>query len=181
MTEATQDSPKVWTLANVITLSRLIVAVPLAWAVVQGGGRPSIWLFIVYLAAAATDGIDGYVARARQETSDLGTTLDPVADKVFGTLLFGALVLVGLLPAWLLIVLVVKELVLLIGGLFLLGREGRTISARPLGKIATIVMFVGFGALLVGWTEPGVGLSTMGVALSVGAGIDYGIYLLRRG
>ena len=102
--------------------------------------------------AALTDLADGWVARATSSVSNLGTILDPLADKLMigATLLAGALT--GRLPAWLAWAYLLKELLQLAGGAFFLARNRRRpIKANRFGKTATTVTFIGFFLLWLGF------------------------------
>ncbi len=93
------------------------------------------WATGVFAVAMATDWLDGWWARRRDESSNLGRLLDPIADKI---LVLGALVmLVGrVLPAWMVAAIVVREI--LVSGLRLAALErGVVMSARDLGKLKT--------------------------------------------
>ncbi len=71
-----------WTIPNLLTLSR-IVAVPLLVAAMWGRDRTGYWIgFALFVTAAATDWLDGWLARRNGQTSALGRFLDPIADKV---------------------------------------------------------------------------------------------------
>src|SRR5690606_1061169 len=98
----------------------------------------------LFLVAALSDGLDGYLARSRGEVTRLGQLLDPVADKVLGIGVFAALVYRELLPAWMLWTLVAKEAVQLAVGALLLTWGRQVSSARVLGKVATVALFSGF-------------------------------------
>ena len=177
------DAGRVWTLANVVTASRILLTLPVALLILGAGGAPSPAALALFLLAAATDAADGYLARARRESSALGVALDPVADKVFGIAVFGALVRVGALPAWMLGVLVAKELALLVGGAVLLGGEKKVVPARFMGKAATVLLFGGFAVLIAGLGTAGYWVCAAAVACSLAAGVDYAlVYVrLRRG
>lgn len=166
------------TLANVLTLCRLLLCFPIFFLLWSGANR---WLTLaVFGVAALTDTFDGYFARARNEISTLGKLLDPVADKllVVGTLL--AFAVRGTIPTWWLVVLALKEAALLMGGLVLLGTSRRVVASRMPGKAATTVLLAGIAAVLVGWEALGRPLLGAGILLSVGAGVDYLLLLLRR-
>jgi CDP-diacylglycerol--glycerol-3-phosphate 3-phosphatidyltransferase len=106
------------------------------------------WATAVFVVAMATDQVDGWLARRRQQTSDLGTLLDPIADKV---LVMAALVmLVGqsVAPAWMVAAIVAREL--LVSGLRLAAiGQNVVIAARDLGKVKTWsqAVAVGIGGL----------------------------------
>lgn len=171
---------RLWTVANALSAARLLAAFPVAAMIMRTGGDAGLGALVLYLLAAASDAADGYIARARGEVSPVGTVLDPVADKVFGLLVFFALVQTGVLPAALLIVLLLKELALLAGGALLLRGAGRVVSARPLGKVATVLLFGAFALILAGYPGAGVPLTTLAVICSLAAGVDYA-WLVARG
>jgi len=94
------------------------------------------WATAVFVAAMATDQIDGWLARRRESTSPLGKLLDPVADKV---LILAALVMLtgeGVAPGWMVALIVVREI--LVSGLRLAAIErGVVLAARDLGRVKT--------------------------------------------
>ena len=94
------------------------------------------WATAVFVVAMATDQIDGWLARRRGTTSSLGSLLDPVADKV---LVLAALVMLvgeGVAPAWMVALIVVREI--LVSGLRLAAIErGVVLRARDLGRLKT--------------------------------------------
>ncbi|NLN18293.1 MAG: phosphatidylglycerophosphate synthase [Firmicutes bacterium] len=162
------------TLANFVTLLRLLVIPVVIWLHVSQ--RPGA-AAVVFALAAATDAVDGWLARRRGEISTVGKWLDPVADKFLQAT---ALVLVtsnGFIPLWLALVLVGKELALIIGGAFLL-RRGRVISARPSGKMASLFLFPGLVAGLADLSALRL-LLYVGALLSVLAGLDYLLVVIQ--
>jgi CDP-diacylglycerol--glycerol-3-phosphate 3-phosphatidyltransferase len=100
------------------------------------------WATAVFAVAMATDWVDGWWARRNDRTSDLGRILDPVADKL---LVMAALVmLVGVLPAWMVALVIAREF--LVTGLRLAALErGVVIGARDLGKLKTWAQAVAAG------------------------------------
>lgn len=168
---------EVFTIANLITLARLMLCAPIFYLLWTGGDQ--VLIIALFLAAALSDLVDGYLARSRNEVSTVGKLLDPVADKVLvvGTVL--ALALRGSIPLLWLILLAAKELAMLLGGLLLLGKAQRVIAARPLGKIATTVLLTGIALLLVGFEPIGRSITGVGTLLSLTAGLDY-LFLLMR-
>src|SRR5258708_1046627 len=79
----------IWTLPNILTLSRIALAPVIALLPFINGWIPKFVAFVVFLAAAISDIYDGRLARERKQISDLGKELDPLADKL---LLFAALI-----------------------------------------------------------------------------------------
>lgn len=165
------ERPSWLTAANGVSLLRLALTVPVVWA--MQSGRPWVGL-VLFLAAAGSDRLDGYLARTRGEVSTLGKLLDPVADKALGIAVFAVLTLQGALPSWMFWALVIKESLLVSGGLLLLAAGRRVTAARRLGKVATAVLFTGLAFAIAG-IAPGVLIVGAGVLLSLAAGVDYGL------
>jgi cardiolipin synthase len=115
------------TLPNVITFGRLC-AVPLAvWLVLQQMMSEAFFLFLV---AGLSDAVDGWLAR-RGGGSVLGALLDPVADKALLVSMYVTLAAVHVLPDWLAILVVFRDIVI-VGGVLLLFVLGQTVPIRPL-------------------------------------------------
>jgi CDP-diacylglycerol--glycerol-3-phosphate 3-phosphatidyltransferase len=92
-----------------------------------------IWGVLILLAAAATDAADGYFARKRSEITTLGILLDPIADKLLISAAFISLVAMGLIHAWMVVVIIGREFI--VDGLrSIASAEGLVIPASALGK-----------------------------------------------
>lgn len=115
------------TLPNAITLARLCLVPAVVWLVVRGQLAIAFWGFAV---AGLSDAVDGWIAR-RRGPSALGTLLDPVADKVLLVSLYVALAAIHVLPDWLAILVVFRDLVI-VGGVLALSFLGHTVAIRPL-------------------------------------------------
>jgi CDP-diacylglycerol---glycerol-3-phosphate 3-phosphatidyltransferase len=121
--------------ANQLTVARTVavpaVIVLFAWDFAYH----DYWATAVFAVAMATDWLDGWWARRRGESSDLGRLLDPIADKVL--VLAALIMLTGrVFPAWMVVAIVAREF--LVSGLRLAALErGVVVSARDLGKIKT--------------------------------------------
>lgn len=106
--------PSPWNSANIVTMARILLVPFFAWALLADGGDSVTWRLVatgIFVLAAASDRLDGYLARRYDLVTDLGKLLDPIADK----LLVGvALVLLawplGELPWWVPVVILVREL-----------------------------------------------------------------------
>jgi cardiolipin synthase len=137
-------------LANVITFARLC-AVPLAiWLVLR---RQLALTFCVFAAAGVSDAIDGWLAR-RRGGSAVGAMLDPLADKVLLVSMFVALAVIGVLPDWLAILAVFRDLVI-VAGLMLMWQLAIPVRIRPLliskANTALQLLLVGLALLLRGF------------------------------
>ncbi len=124
-------------LANRLTMIRIIL-VPIFMVFLLTripGGR--FWAAIIFIIAAITDGLDGYIARSRQQITKLGKLIDPLADKLLITAALISLVELGRLPGWIAIVIIGREFA--VTGLRVVkAEEGIIIPASKLGKLKTI-------------------------------------------
>jgi cardiolipin synthase (CMP-forming) len=148
-------------LANLLTLARLLCVAPLVW-LVRGGDYHAAAL--VFVAAALTDAADGYVAKRYNQITPLGAVLDPVADKLLMDSLFLTLAFGGHLPAWLALLVIGRDLLMVFGTLTLRLLAGR-FRVEPLlvGKLSTFFQIVLGGTVLLGlsvvpgllaWVQP---------------------------
>ena len=136
----------VLTLPNAISLGRLC-AVPVAvWLVIRREWGLAFALFVV---AGVSDAVDGWLARRGGSTA-LGAALDPLADKLLMVGMYVTLAAVGALPAWLAILIVFRDM-LIVGGVMLLWMFGHGMAIRPiaLSKLNT-AMQIGLVALVLG-------------------------------
>jgi cardiolipin synthase len=137
---------------NAITSLRLLAIPALTWFALHGDWGVACLLFV---GAAATDGLDGYLARRLQQTTALGAILDTLTDKALGLSTLGLLALHGLLPLWLAGGLVTRDLVIVLAALIYRGLVGEMQVAPPfLGKFNTFLEFAVFALLLgeaAGW------------------------------
>jgi len=133
-------------IANWITLIRMTL-IPVFLVVLLGqyaaewtDWRP--WLAAaVFTVLAATDAVDGYVARSRNEVTTFGKFIDPLADKLLVTAALVGLVQLGSLPGWVAIVIIGRELV--VSGLRMVAvAEGVVIAASPWGKVKTVFQII---------------------------------------
>jgi len=109
----------------------------------------AIWGVLILLSAAATDWADGYFARRRGEVTTLGMLLDPIADKLLISAAFIALVDMQLVPGWMVVVIVGRELTVL--GLRLIAvAEGFTIPASTLGKTKMVLEVLAVAVVILG-------------------------------
>ncbi len=166
MTTRTYDASARLTPANAITVARLVTS-PVLFAVVLSTG-PSYGAFLLGTLIAATDGLDGYLAR-RMGTTRSGAFLDPLADKVLVLGTMAALVHVGVLP-WLPLVLVaVRELGISVYRSYW-ARRSLAIPARRVAKLKTVVQEVALGLALlpfIGQDRPMVALVVLWVAVGL--------------
>jgi cardiolipin synthase len=99
-------------LPNLICVLRILLAIPVVWTLVHDLFG---WTLLLFVIAAISDGLDGYLAKSFGWTSEAGKVLDPVADKLLLVSVFITLTLLGLVPVWLAATVVARDLVIGIG------------------------------------------------------------------
>lgn len=134
-------------LPNLLSALRLLAAPFAAWLIVR---EHDIAAVLIFAAAGASDGLDGYIARRWGVTSAFGAWLDPVADKLLMLFCFAALYGVGATPFWLLALVVTRDLAIVAGWLLikLLSLSAPT-SPLLIGKLSTLVQILYILALLL--------------------------------
>jgi CDP-diacylglycerol--glycerol-3-phosphate 3-phosphatidyltransferase len=103
---------------------------------------------IFFIIAASTDGVDGYIARKRQQVTTFGMFLDPIADKLLVTAALIALVQRNEVTAWAAMIIIGREFIIT-GVRLIAAGEGIVICASRLGKIKTITQMIAIGISLV--------------------------------
>jgi cardiolipin synthase (CMP-forming) len=136
--EGGESAPSPWNLANALTALRFVLAPTFLVLYVHG---ERVRALAAFAAAAATDVLDGLVARVLHQHTRLGAFLDPIADKVLAACALFALVVSGRLPLWLPLLVVIRDLFQLLGAA-VLWRLHHRIPVLPtrIGKYATFAL-----------------------------------------
>jgi CDP-diacylglycerol--glycerol-3-phosphate 3-phosphatidyltransferase len=135
-----------WTLPNALTILRIFLVPVLVVFLLTEYTLVGLFVFIL---ASLTDWFDGYLARTRQQITTLGQLLDPIADKLLISAAFISLVELGLAPAWMVVIIVGRELA--ISGLRSIAvDQGVKIPASTLGKYKTTVQMITVILLILG-------------------------------
>jgi CDP-diacylglycerol--glycerol-3-phosphate 3-phosphatidyltransferase len=154
---------RVWTVPNVLSAARFLLALVLFSAIERGAWQASLWLFLV---AASTDWIDGWWARRFDQVSRLGRIFDPLVDKV---IVCGAFVLLAgrggasAIQPWMAVVVVVRELVVTAVRAEM-ERTGHDFSAGPAGKLKMVLQCLAIALELAARAWPEAALGGLGVA-----------------
>lgn len=161
-------------LPNALTIGRLMLApVVVVLVVVSDGG--SMVAAALFVLLAATDTVDGHLARSRDDVTRFGTLADPVADKLLVLPVLFALVALDRLAAWVAIAILVREIA--VSALrFVARRRGTIIAASPFGKlkmgsqVATVTILIAVADPGAAWV---LALVYVTVGLTVVSGVDY--------
>lgn len=130
-----------WTIPNVLSLVRLVLVVPITYLIVVDGSLR--WIVGLIVLAAFTDWIDGHLARWSHTVSEWGKVLDPIADKFAALMVVPALVFrptEPTLPLWLFLLIVVRDLSIIAGGVLIARRTGRIVVSSWVGKFAAAAL-----------------------------------------
>ena len=179
-------------LPNTITIVRILCAPVFLWMLLADGGADGPlrwWAGALFIVAIASDGIDGWIARRYEIVTDLGKLLDPIADKVLTGFAFVGLSILGELPWWITIVVLVREVGITVHRLVV--ASDHVVAAAWMGKLKTVAQAVALSLALLplaslaggAWPEVvwwvGVVTMTIAVVLTVASGIDYVVTEVR--
>jgi cardiolipin synthase len=178
-------SDRVWTLPNVLSMLRLLLVPVFLVLVVVGEYVPAL---VVLIVASLTDLLDGFLARRLGQVTRLGQLLDPAADRLY---IFAALIGLaanGLVPWWIVVVIVARDVFLLVLGVVLANNGFGPLPVHQLGKAATFALFSGLPIIMLGLAFPslqpvsepfGWAVTIWGAFLYWWAGIIYAIETAR--
>lgn len=179
----------IWTPANIVTVARvLLVPLWLLLAEVSVGSQDrfsisALLVFLGYLIISLTDKLDGFLARSRNEVTEFGQFLDPIADKLAVCVALCYLLEIGMTNSWVLLVIVAREF--LVSGLrMVVANAGVVVPASNLGKWKTAITMIAICGLLLVRALPVGGaadvmlivftvLLYVAVVLTIWSGVDY--------
>jgi CDP-diacylglycerol--glycerol-3-phosphate 3-phosphatidyltransferase len=147
-----------------LTLLRIFFVPLLVVLLLTKGQNLDLWAVGVFLLAACTDFLDGYLARKRGQITTLGILLDPMADKLLTCSAFISLVELGLVPAWMVVIIVGRELA--VSGLRAsASAQGFVIEASDLGKTKMVLQVVAITVIVLERHFAAIGNFHVGVVL----------------
>ncbi len=155
-------------LALALVYLRMVAIAPIVLLLGQPGPSAAAWALLLFVVAALTDLVDGPIARRLGQVTRLGTFLDPLADKllIVGTLIgLGAR---GLVPSWVVVLVVARELVVT-NVRAVAAARGYSIGASTYGKAKTVMQSLATAALLLFLTAPSLALADVAYALLAAA------------
>jgi cardiolipin synthase len=127
-------------LPNIITTGRILVVPIVVWAIISGQMQIAFWLFVL---AAISDAVDGFLAKRLGAVSEFGAYLDPLADKTLLVSIYVTLGIANLLPRWLVIAVVSRD-IMIVGAVMLSWLVGKPVRVKPLmvSKLNTAAQIV---------------------------------------
>lgn len=166
------DTDAILTVPNVLSFLRLLSVVALGVLIILEHDVAAVVLLVIF---GSTDWLDGFIARRFNQRSELGTKLDPLADRLYIVVAVIALTVRGIVPWWFLVILILRD-VMLLALVPLLKRRGRvTLEVNRVGKAATLALLFAFPILLIGYsTQFGLDwFTTLGWAVAIIGAILY--------
>lgn len=182
---ATATSSRLVNLPNALTVARILGVPVMAWLLWQDGGNDG-WArdaaAAVFVLAAVTDLLDGAIARRRGLVTTFGKIADPIADKALTGVALVSLSLMGDLPWWVTLVILVREVGVTLLRFWVI--EHGVIPASRGGKAKTVAQIVAIAMYLTAFAWPWWDVAkavtmAIAVALTVVTGIDYTVRALR--
>ncbi len=179
-----------WTLPNLLSLFRIAIIPLLVYILTYTNRLASAIAALLFLVAAATDYLDGYLARRNKMVSNLGKVLDPLADKL---MIVATLIMLAamdrpdnaIVPAWLVVVVVARETaVTILRGIAL--TEGIVMEAETLGKYKLVLQATAVFALILHYPYFGVDFYVVGMyflvvatAVALWSAVNYHVKFIR--
>lgn len=112
--------------------------------------------------AILSDYLDGYFARGREEITDFGKILDPLADKIFFGTAAIVMIIEGLIPPYLAAIIIIRDILIFLGGMYIKSKTGLVMSSNKIGKLAVNVAALVLIGILLKWD----GFYTYGSAIT---------------
>lgn len=140
------------TLSNYLSFSRVLLTIPIYYFLqnMEHGEVYRLIAVFLMILAAVTDYLDGYFARKYDDVTELGKVIDPLADKLTVGVIAIILYLKNVLPEYILIIVIARDLLIFFGGLIISNKIGKVLPSNMLGKITVFILGIYLLALVLG-------------------------------
>ncbi len=128
---------KILNISNSLSFLRLVLTIPVCWFLLNDN---NVGFIVLVLIAMLTDFLDGYFARKRDEITEFGKIIDPLADKVIIGAVAVVMLFKGLIPLWFLVAVLSRDVLILLGGLYLSKKLGYVIYSDFIGKLSVNIL-----------------------------------------
>ncbi len=166
-------------LANKLTVLRIMLVPIFLRCAILDTTTTNIIALSIFIIASATDKLDGYIARSRNQITNFGKFMDPLADKLLVTCALILLVEKGIVAAWVVVVIIAREFI--VSGLrTLAASQGVVIAASNWGKLKTVIQMIAIimGLLSLVYNPGWLNVTTqvtiyLAAVVTIGSGVDY--------
>jgi CDP-diacylglycerol--glycerol-3-phosphate 3-phosphatidyltransferase len=131
---------KIFTISNMLSILRVLLIVPVILIYQSDLPYHREWAIVIIVIAMVTDALDGYLARIRNEVSELGKIVDPLADKICIGLIVLMLGLTGELSWWYILLILGRDFLILIGGMIIKAKKKMILTSTMTGKITVTIL-----------------------------------------
>jgi len=167
------EKERIYTLANFLSFSRLLLIPFVVLCLMANTPGYNRLALVLLLLAGFTDYLDGIAARRRNEISQLGKILDPVADKLFIGVLGLALVFLRGLPIWFVTLFVIRDILILTAAYLLFLNRDIVLTSNMMGKVTTFILLMTLVVYTIDWKLVELPLVYIAGILVVTSGLIY--------
>lgn len=132
--------------SNLISISRILLVIPTAYFLSKINENDSYRIIVIlfFVGAYLTDLLDGFIARKFNQITEFGKIIDPLADKIFVTMIILQLFLMGEIPVFYFWIIILRDVIIFLGGIYVSNKIGKVLPSNLLGKItvASIASFL---------------------------------------
>ena len=165
-------SSAIVTVPNILSFARIVTIPLFCW--LAANERTRVWGILLFAVVVSTDWVDGYVARRTGQVTELGRILDPVADRLAIAAGLVTFAIAGIFPFWAALLILVRDVVVVLGGVVLLWGRNIRVEVRGIGKIATFSLMAA-----IAWIAWGNAGGPLGDVLLVGGWLAYAVGIVE--
>ena len=136
---------EIFYISNLLSLSRFVLLIIIVFSLTSAFNSRYLYASLLIIIMWLTDILDGYFARSRNEVSEIGKIIDPVADKTSIITISMIMVITGIIPLWFFLVIMSRDILILSGGLYVKKKKGIILQSNITGKLT--VFIIGFTLL----------------------------------
>lgn len=167
-------------LANALTTGRIFIIPFFLFFFFADFPNHYFWAGVLFVCSGLTDFLDGYIARSRNLTTKLGRLLDPLADKLSMISAFISLAIAQILPLWIIMIILIREVTILSGSIFVYFTGHDIIFPNRGGKLATFCLYATAAASILGVQFLDSFFLALAIPLTLLSALDYFINAYRH-
>ncbi len=169
-----------FTISNLLSISRIFLVIPIVLFLRQQTAIGNYFALSLSILACLTDFLDGMLARKLNQISDLGKILDPLADKIAILIVTLLLIFLRNFPAWLFMIIIVRDLAIMAGGLFIVGKQKVILQSNWYGKFTSGALALTILAYILDFKASYPWLIGVSVIMLILSSISYTLVFIRK-